>query len=426
MLGPPESLETDLVILGGGFMGLALARQASIEGLRSIIIEPNQVQTAHYMSGLLAPRADYLRLDKDEVELTAYECQRWQQMFPNIIKPKLFIMPLNDSSPYPYDFLQPLMEFYDKITSARLGNFYAPHFRINNTVLEQMEPNLRKSYFNEALGFYELTAEPNELLSKLRTEIMFGNYLNRIAYPDRVEYDRRENQIVSIKLAFSDIRKSYLIKNDKGLVVVNCAGPWMQNAASLVGLDLPVDYQLGFQLAIQDKYLFQHSIITFGPDSRYLIASQRKDYVQIGPTNTLAQSPKDIDSQLLKQVAIDYLGGVLKTIIEPGYNLGGLRIRSGGLRVRLKLPLAPDSHRPFILNIGFENYYVIYPGKAVLAFRTADEFIDNLLRKKRFTFCLDGRYGLKNSAKLNLARIKSLAQLAFQYCRAYLSNLFKN
>ncbi len=419
-------IRADLVIIGGGFMGLALARQAALRGLCSVIIERNQVKTAHYMSGLLAPRADYLRFDREEVELTAHECRRWLDMFPYIIRPKLFIMPLNDVSPYSYGFLKPLMELYDKTTSTRLGNFYQPHFRINNMVLEQMEPNLRKSYFNEALGFYELTAEPNDLLYQLKREVASFHNFHFLTYPDQISYHIQGSRIVSAELIFDGRKDSYLVENEGGLTVINCAGPWMQDVANPLGLNLPIEYRLGFQLSVQEKYLFQHSVITFGPDGKYVISSQKKDYVQIGPTNTDAKSPEDINDPILRGQAADYLAEVLKDTIEPSYNLIEPQIVSGGLRVKLKLPLAPDSNRPFILNAGFENYHVLYPGKAVLALRTADEFLDQSIHKKKFTLCLVGGNKIKNSFKLNLIRCRSLALLGFQYCRAYLSGLFKN
>ncbi len=419
-------IRADLVIIGGGFMGLALARQAALKGLRSVVIERNQVQTAHYMSGLLAPRADYLRLDKEEVELTASECRRWLEMFPDIVRPKLFIMPFHDKSPYSYAFLKPLMKLYDKTTSARLGNFYQPHFRISNMALEQMEPNLRKSYFKEGLGFYELTVEPNQLLYQLKREVASLRNFHFLTYPDRLNYHTRGERIVSVESIFNDRDDSFLFENDRGLVVVNCAGPWMQDTASSLGLNLPIEYQLGFQLSVQEKYLFQHSIITFGPDEKYVIISQQKNYIQVGPTNTHANGPKDINDAVLKAQAADYLVGILKNTVELGHNLVEPKIRAGGLRVKLKPPLAPDSNRPFILDTRFENYYVVYPGKAVLALRTADEFLDKIVDKKEFTLCLGGGHKVKNSVKLNIIRLKSLATLGFWYCRTYLSGLFKN
>lgn len=419
-------IRADLVIIGGGFMGLSLARQSALRGLRSVIIERNQTQTAHYMSGLLAPRADYLRFDKEEVELTAHECRRWLEMFPDIVRPKLFITPLNNKLPYSYGFLEPLMELYDKTTSVRLGNFYKPHFRINNMTLEQMEPNLRKGYFDEALGFYELIVKPNDLLYQFKREVASFRNFHFLTYPDRVSYCIQGERIISVELIYDDRESSFLVESNRGLTVINCAGPWMQDAAFSLGLHLPVEYRLGFQLAVQEKYLFQHSIITFGPDKKYVIISQGKDHVQVGPTNTNAESPEDVNDPALMEKAINYLSEILKDTIEPGYNLAEPKIKSGGLRVKLKLSLAPDSNRPFVLNTDFENYYVVYPGKAVLALRTADEFLDKITNEKNFTLCLDGRRKIKNSLKLNFIRIKSLAILGLWYCRTYLSSLFKN
>ena len=55
-----REMETDLVIIGGGFMGLSIAHQAALSGIRSVVLEKNKIKVPHYMTGLLAPRADYL------------------------------------------------------------------------------------------------------------------------------------------------------------------------------------------------------------------------------------------------------------------------------------------------------------------------------------------------------------------------------
>ncbi len=415
-----DRIRADLVIFGGGFMGLALARQAASRGLRSVIVEKNEVRKHHYMSGLIASRADYLRLDKDEVELTAYECRRWLDTFPDIVKPKLFIMPFNDGSPYSYKFLRPLMDYYDQITAVRLGHYYRSSFRINNIILEQMEPNLRKGYFKEALGFYELTANPDILLDRLRQELVYSG-LCFFCYPDRISISSptQEGRIRSVGLSFNDRDNSFLVENQRGLTVVNCAGPWMQDVSASIGINLPVEYSLGFQLSVKEKYLFQHSIITFGPDDKYAIISQNKDHVQVGPTNTLATGPEDIENSVLREKALQYLSSILKDTIETGIRLSEPRIKSGGLRVKLSLPFAPDSNRPFIINIGFENYHVLYPGKAVLALRTADEFLDKIISNKKFSLCLNGNKKTVNWFKLNYLRLKSLAILGFWYFRYY-------
>src|SRR3989344_5465055 len=151
-------------------MGLAIAHQAASRGLKSIVLENGSIKGHHYMTGLIAPRADYLPFDFESTEKTAFECARWAKLFPNAIKPQLFILPINNSTPYGFHCLKALMEFYDKITASRLNLMPRGHYRINQSILEKMEPNLRKGHFKEALAFYELTADPQDLLQEMYLE----------------------------------------------------------------------------------------------------------------------------------------------------------------------------------------------------------------------------------------------------------------
>lgn len=418
-----DRLKADIVIFGGGFMGLALAKQALIQGLKPLIVERKVSSTPHYMTGLLAPRADYLRLDKEEVELTAHECLRWLKMFPDVVKSKLFILPFSPKTPYSYNFLRPLMEYYDKLTYTRLGNNFCPSFRIDSSTLEQMEPNLRKNYFDNALGFYELTAEPNELLHRLRKELMTVSSEYFISYPDKILGRITDKRIENMEFVFKGRTRRLLIDNPKGFTIVNCAGPWMGTLPGFLSVDLPVEYSLGFQIILPEKYLFQNPIITFGSDGKYTIIYQNKDHLQVGPTNTPSRGPKDINDKFLQGKAKEYLLNILKETVDAGLDLKEAGIKSGGLRLKLRLPLTPDSNRPFMFRAGLENYYALYPGKAVLSLKTADEFLGNIIEKKKLSICLNGGKRTGNWFKLNWIWLKSMIALGAWYYRDFQSHL---
>jgi len=419
---PPNSISTDLVIIGGGFMGLSLAYQASLKGIHSIILEPAEKSQPHYMTGLFAPRADYLSKDRDEVMATIYECLRWRKFFRDIIRPKLYVMPFGPDTPYSPALIGSLMNVYDNLTGFRFGRFSGNSFRINNNILEQMEQNLKKHYFKEAIGFYELTAQPDDLLLDFTNKVMATGLSSIVRYSS-LWYYLKHDSIRSVLVGNRNGEK-LLLTNKSGIKVINTAGPWMQDVATPLGISLPVEYQLGFQLSIPEKYCFQHSIITFGTDGLYTIISQQKDHIQVGPTNTASHGTADITDPKLRQQAQDYLINTVTRIIEPGFKLAKSEIKSGGLRVKLRLPLSPDSNRPFILNIGFDNYHVVYPGKAVMALKTADEFLANQFNGKKYFYCLDGSKKYRNLIKLNIIRLKSVMLLglglAINLVRKYL------
>src|SRR3989338_7692428 len=110
------SYETDILIMGGGPMGTALARQAATLGIRSIVLENEALAGPHYASGFYAPRADYLPININEVVRTDSDCAVWRYLFPHMLKPRLFILICNNNAPYGFDCFKSLMELYDGVT----------------------------------------------------------------------------------------------------------------------------------------------------------------------------------------------------------------------------------------------------------------------------------------------------------------------
>ncbi len=417
-------IETDIVSIGGGFMGLSLAHQAALAGIRTIVLENHKIKGPHYMTGFVAPRADYLPYDIESVEKTAMECARWRKMFPEVIRPKFFLLPISKNTPYGFDMFKALFELYDRKTPGRMKLLPQGHYRINQAILEKMEPNLRKGYFTEAIGFYELTAEPNALLQALmhRNDTFYGQYYRDISMKCIAAYVMEKGLIKELHIATNGGDHIAITNNRGPLIVINAAGPWMAEAAKGLAIKLPIEFSLGIQLSVSRKYCIDTNIITFTKEGKYMALVQKRDHLQIGPSNTPFQGNPDILGGSKED--IDILVDTYEEIMEPENIKYPVAVKSAGLRVKLKLPYCPDTNRALIFQTGYENYFAVYPGKTAMALATADELINEnikpLLGKvaipgigngKAGRHALYGNQKYRNIIKLNIAYLKSMLRL---------------
>ncbi len=371
------------------------------------------------------------------MEKTALECSRLKQLFPETVKPTLFLLPINRNTPYGCDCFKALLDMYDKRTKARLELLPGGNFRVNQYTLEKMEPNLRKGYFTEALGFYELTADPDVLLQALlwRNDTL-GRFYNNISIKDIAGYVTARNLIREVHVVAKSGDHTAIVNKKSPLVVINAAGPWMAETAKGLGILLPIEFSLGVQVAIPRKYCFQSAIITFTREGQYTICIQKKDHIQIGPTNTpFDGSP---DKIFIGEKDITPLANTFREITEPEPMTGQPMVKSAGLRVKLKLPFSPDTNRPFIFQTGYENYFVAYPGKTALALTAADEllararpFLKSISmpgignKISRPSHSLDGNKKYKNILKLNLFWLKSMFKFGIHTALYFIKLPFK-
>ncbi len=419
---PPDTIETDLVIMGGGFMGLAIAHQAALKGLRSVVIEKNKITGPHYMTGLLSPRADYMPFDIESARFAAHECAHWQEMFPSIVKPTRFLIPINDNTHHGFHSLKPLLELYDQITKERLGKLWLSqpkHYKIDQATLETMEPNLRKGFFREALAFHELTADPNLLLKALSERIAsLGNYCKQISIKDISAYVIDKKRIRKLDIITKDGGRFSLVNRLGQLTFINAAGPWMGEVARGLGIKLPLEFSLGIQMTIPIKHFFRSGIITFTNENKYLICLQRGDHLQIGPSNTPFIGKPDNIETCDKDAGL--LMETFQNIVEPEKISQKPEIKSAGLRVKMKLPRCPDTNRPFIFHTDYENYFAIYPGKASLAFMAANEILAKISRRKIYTHSLNGTRLRYTRLRLYMIWLQSVIRTGWHFSKYWL------
>lgn len=399
------NIQTDIVIIGDGIAALALAYVAGQNGLSSIILGKDMPGATNAATGFLAPRPDYLLQDRELVKRTAYECNRWMQVFyPQIIKPELFLIPIGPELPKSAGKFEALLDFYDRETKSRLSNLPSGYFKIGQTMLEIREPNLRKNHFNGALALWELTVDPSILLKNLY-EITPNT--NKILINKISGYALENSCIKEIFAEYGNGKIVMLHNTEKPMLIVNATGPWIPDIWKLFNISLPMKLKAGVQAQVPGRY-FKSGIITFGPDKKYIVCLQKNNYVQVGPTNGMED--------------IGYLNSVFAGIINGSAPTA--QFLKSGSRVKA---FTIDTQRPVIWshqNYGLNNFYSIHPGKMILALLAADELLakakkDGWLTKKIFIpnqkYSLNGKATLKSNLKIRWLVIKSLISLALFY-----------
>ncbi|KKT81888.1 MAG: hypothetical protein A3B99_00105 [Candidatus Yanofskybacteria bacterium RIFCSPHIGHO2_02_FULL_44_12b] len=421
-----ETIDTDLVVIGGGFMGLAIAYQASLLGFRSVVLERNRIRGPHYMTGLLSPRADYMPFDLESAEITAQECAEWEKMFPDIITPKRFLIPINDRTPYGSLCFRALMDMYNAKTVQRLGKPFKPEsYRVSRQTLEQMEPNLKKGSFREAIAFHELVVNPDLLLQRMRKHLNSHPTLSRIiSIRDIADYITDGKYIREVSITTGEGDQVNLSSRKKALIVINAAGPWLAEEAKNSDIDLPVEFSLGIQLNLPERGFFNSGIITFSEDKKYVICLPSNGHLQIGPTNTpFTGDPNNLSpNQKDKEALISAFNEIVQRSVNPSR----FELKSAGLRVKLSLSRCPDTNRPFFFRKGYENYFIIYPGKTALAMLAARELLSVAYGARSAKLhSIDGGAELKlNRHKIWSARLKSMAITGICFGRYFVRFLF--
>lgn len=396
--------QADIVIIGDGIAGLSLAYVAAKNGLNCIVLGKNLPGATNAATGFLAPRPDYILRDLELVRRTAYECGRWRKIFnPQIIKPNLFLIPIGPELPQSPGKFQALLEFYDRETKERLIHLPSGYFKVNQAILEKMEPNLKKNHFNGALALWEFTVDAPQLLEKMRDNIREIN-VPKIDITKILGYEKEGGQIKKLTALAAD---GNIIKIDHPRIVVNAVGPWLADIWNFFEISLPIDLNIGVQAKVPGWY-FQTGIITFGSDKKYVVCIQKNGYVQIGPTNGTQD--------------IGYLHSAFANIIEgPVSEASFLK---SGYRVK---PFFSDTQRPVIWDHqshGFDNLYSLHPGKMVLALMAADEllakaqhdgwFIKNIKITNK-TYSLKGGSRFISEFKIKWLTVKSFFALALFY-----------
>jgi glycerol-3-phosphate dehydrogenase len=329
----------DLIIIGGGITGAAVAYSAAASGLSVALFEKKDYgsATSAATSKLIHGGLRYLaNLEFRLVRESLRERRILGNIAPNLVYPVPFILPNykrrkgNNWKILLGMVLYDLLSYDKKDTwdkSKRLPN----HKIISHSQTTILEPNVKKENLLNAAFFYDYQSiSPERLtLAFIKSAAEYGAQVSNYASVEAVKFDA-DNKITGVEVLdiFSGKKKDFYTN-----LIINCGGPWADNILNQAAKrNLPV-YRIkrseGIHI-ITRKIAGDHVISLQTKDGRHMMIMPWRGHSLIGTTDKEFSGNPD-DYKVSKESLYEVVKSVNENFgikISPSdimYAYGGLR-----------------------------------------------------------------------------------------------------
>ncbi len=271
----------DLLIIGGGINGCAIAREASLLGLNILLVERDDL-AAHTSSASTKLIHGGLRyLEYYEFKLVAEalrERERLVHAAPHIIRPLTFVLP-QENSLRPWWMLRIGLYLYDflggKMSLARSRG------------LRRSDTAYTAPLKGGSSGFVYSDAQVDDSRLTVLNAIDARDNGAEIITGTALESARREGGLWRANL--SDGRTI------EARAMVNAAGPWVHLLLERLGVNAKSNVRLvkGSHIVVPKLYEGDHAYILQLPDRRIIFAIPWQGQTEIGTTDIPVDAPED-------------------------------------------------------------------------------------------------------------------------------------
>lgn len=322
--------EFDILVVGGGITGAAIAHRAARRGLRVALVEKGDFAsgTSSRSSRLIHGGLRYLQHGHLRLVFHSLREQVYlAQSAPHLVRPQRFLIPFYRGAPLPPWMIQTLMSIYHSLhpLQGRLGYRHLTP----RAVLEE-EGALRPDGLRGALAYHEFSTHDARLVLETvlaaraagAVTLNYAGLLNFLVRRGRVSGGILQDQLTGET------------KEVQARVVVNAAGPWSDLLAqSLAPRRRRLRMSKGVHIVIPHRRLpLAGGVNLFSPrDGRAFMARPAGDLVFVGPTETeyagdpAAAAPDPADRDYLLETVAAYFPDAAITIADVIGMTAGLR-----------------------------------------------------------------------------------------------------
>jgi glycerol-3-phosphate dehydrogenase len=293
-----ESMQTqpvDLLIIGGGITGAAVARDAALRGFRTALVEAGDfgAGTSSRSSRLIHGGLRYLEAyDFRLVFEASRERRTLLRIAPHLVRPMRFLFPLYRGGRVPPWKLRAGMWLYDALAAFRNVHW---HRWLSPAKALAAEPGLRDRDLRGAALYWDAQTDDARLvIATVRSAAQAGALAAN--YAAVTSFIRAEGRVVGAIIRDSLTGQESLVR---ALTVVNATGPWVDRVRRLddAGAKPLLRMSKGAHAIVRRERLGLHDAITISSpiDGRVMFVLPWNDLAFIGTTETdEAVLPEDV------------------------------------------------------------------------------------------------------------------------------------
>ena len=275
-----EAATYDLLIIGGGINGCAIAREAALNGLSVLLVERDDLanHTSSASTGLIHGGLRYLeQYDFRLVAEALRERERLLRAAPHLIRPMLFVLP-HEHALRPWWMVRAGLILYDLLG----GRISLPRSR----GLRRSDTTFVAPLKGGDRGFVYSDAQVDDARLTLANALDAAANGAEVATRAALVSARREGELWRAHL--SDGRAV------TARALVNAAGPWVAEALGRLGVNARAGVRLvkGSHIVVPKLYEGDHAYMLQQPDRRIVFAIPYNGMTEIGTTDVPVDAPE--------------------------------------------------------------------------------------------------------------------------------------
>lgn len=271
----------DLVIVGGGIVGAGVVRDASLRGLKTLLLEQDDFGggTTSRSTRLIHGGLRYLRhLDFGLVRQDMRERETLLKIAPHLVHPLPFLIPL--FKPTDRLVMKAGMVLYDVLSYDKS---LPGHKYFSRNALAKLEPSLNSDGLRGAYRYYDCQAPYAERLCLENIISAVENGATALNHSQVTKLLKDGNTVSGVVARDLISGKDYTIMSS---MVVNAAGPWMDAVYHMAeGGDKRI-LRRTKGVHLLTRKLSNNALVLFASDARLFFVIPWQDHSLVGTTDT--------------------------------------------------------------------------------------------------------------------------------------------
>ncbi len=324
----------DLIVIGGGITGAGIALDASLRGLKVILIEKNDFAagTSSKSTKLVHGGLRYLKqFEFSLVRETGTERIIAHNNACHLVHPENMVLPIVEDGTFSSFSASIAISVYDRLAGVSSEQ---RRRNLSKEETEELEPLLNKDILKSSILYSEYRTDDARLTMEL-IKAAKRNGAEAFNYLEVTGFDYEQDKVVGTQCYDYSSGKAVGIK---AKVIVNAAGPWVDKLRVADKPDTETNLRLskGSHIVLDKRILNITNAIYFDAfDGRMIFAIPRGEAVYVGTTDTFYHD--DLDQVQCNKEDAEYLLKAIRGMFDiPAITIEDIKSTWAGLRPLIK------------------------------------------------------------------------------------------